>query len=122
MGPHRVDAADGAVQGQQEEQTHQQLGALDDVRDALRLQRVHRPEQRHRHREPRCLVAVASSQARGQERSPDDAEEQERTQQVYGQVEGVVAPDVEPSECVVDRQREVHDRPACHGARDGRGR
>ena len=107
--PARVlPCSDRTVQRQQEEQRHQRFAALRDVVDDFALQRMHHPEQRHDERG--AVRRIGACQAR--QRSPDDAEQQQRTGDVHGDVHGVVAGFRQAAERVVDRERQVDERPA----------
>ena len=105
-------AADDAVQRQKVEESHQRFGALDDVGDALGLQRVDHPDQCRCQCEPPCRAAVRVLEARSRQRAVDDTAEHQRREHVHGQVERVVTPDVQATQRVVDRQREVRERAA----------
>ena len=119
--PRRLRAPNHAIEREQEEQPHQQLGPLHDVGDALGLQRVHDPDQRRRERHPWRRVAVPLTQAGTQQRAPYDPVQRQRRHDVDGQVEGVIAPDVQPAQRVVHGQGKVDDGPRSHRAVGRRG-
>ena len=103
-------AAHEAVESQQEEQAHQGLGALDDVGDAFGLEGVDEPDGCHGRGQPGGSLRVAGAQRLAFQGAAHDAEEQQAGQEVDGEVEGMVAPNVQPAEGIVDRQGELHER------------
>jgi hypothetical protein len=73
----RLTGANAAVQREQEEESHQRLGALNDVGDARGLQRMDEPDSRYRHREPARGLSVSCAEFVAFQHSPHDAEQQE---------------------------------------------
>ena len=105
----RLRAAQYAVQAGEIEQARHRLEALGDVADALGLERVDDPEERHGEGQPGGL-RVAGRACRAQEkRPPHDVEEQQPGQQVHEEVEHVVALHVVTAERVVERERETRE-------------
>ena len=97
--------AQRAVQRQQQEQGHQQFRTLDDVGDAFGLQRVHLPNERNGHCQP-CGGPVQSAlELFEAECSAQQTEEHQCTRQMQGQVDRVVAADVQPAQGIVQRKR-----------------
>ena len=114
-GMRGIGAPNDRIKGQKEEEAHHELGPLDDIRDALRLQRVDEPEDRHGRRQPRRVGSIRAREPRTRQRPADDAEQHQASQDVQGDVHGVITPDVEATQSVVDSQREIDERPATDG-------
>ena len=110
--PRRVDRADEAIENQQEKQGHQRLDPLDDIGHRLDLQRVQAPQEGDDQRHRQGLRPEPFAQHRPQERAPHQPEQRQAGEEVNEQVERVVAPDPGPAHRVIDRQREVGQRPA----------
>ena len=97
-GAGRADVAPRTTQySVQVEEPHERLGPLDDVGDALGLQRVDDPDQRRRQREQRRVAARYLAELRQPDHATNDAEERQAGEQVHREVHQVISPDVEPS-------------------------
>ena len=75
-------AANGAIQRQQIEQTHHQFRPLREVIDRLSEKRMDHPDQRARECDAVGRGGKSITELRGRERVPDDAEQQQRGQNV----------------------------------------
>jgi hypothetical protein len=110
------EAADGAVQGEQEEQAHQRLGSLHDVGHALGLHRVGEPNESGRQRQPGRPLAVALAEASAGQGATHDPEQHERGSDVNRQVDGMEALRAAAEPRHVDGKREAQHRSAHHRA------
>ena len=110
-----IGAPNDRIKGQKEEQAHHELGPLDDIRDALRLQGMNEPEDRHGRRQPCRVRSIRAREPRARQGSADDPEQGQAGQDVQGEVHGVITPDIEATQGIVDCQREIDDRPAPDG-------
>jgi len=70
----RSGAAQHAIKRQQVKHAHERLVSMDDVRDALGLQRMNDPDQRRRERNPGSGMRKARMKDRQQQGSSNDAE------------------------------------------------
>src|SRR5204863_4220757 len=101
--------ANRRVLGEQIEEPHEQLGALRDVSHGVGLERMDEPDRRRHQRE---RPGRGDEARRAGERSPDDAEQDQRREDVQREIEGMIAAHVQLAERVVDRQSEARYRPA----------
>ena len=115
----RVHRPDEAIQGEQVAQAHQGLGPLAEVGDRAGEQRVHRPQQGHKHAERPCHRAVAPDAAGRAQRAAHHAQQQQGRADMDREVDRVVARHRRPGPGVVEGERQVQQRPA---ARGGAGR
>jgi len=69
---------------------------------------MNEPEQGHGQGQPGGGLTVAGPEAVALQGASDQGEEGQGGQEMDGEVEGVVAPDAEPAEGVVDGQGELH--------------
>ncbi len=100
-GALRGGRPDRGVQGEQVEHGHEQFGALQDVDHGFAVQRMQRPDGRHRPRQPGRVRAAALGQSRRLQGPPQHAEQQNRGGQVQGDIHRPVAADIETADRVV---------------------
>jgi hypothetical protein len=93
---------DKAIEREQIEEAHEQLGAMHHRRHRLGLQGMDDPEQGDGEGEPRRVGADRSGEPA--QRPPQDAKEGQGGQGMDGDAEGMVAGGIEAAEGVVDRQ------------------
>ena len=111
----RASRADAGVKRQQVEQRHHRFSALRQIVDRFGVQRMEGPQQRHRKRQIDGFAVEAGGKIVLTQRPMDNPEQGERTSQVYGDVPGMVAADIQAVECVVQRKRRVDHRASGDG-------
>ena len=74
------------------------------------------PDQSDRHCQPRSLTPITLTETFSQERSPHDAEQNEASEHVNRQVEGVIPLHLPSPQRVVDREGKARDRTPGHRA------
>ena len=107
-----LERANARVHREQQAHGHHRLGALGRVVDDLARERVHRPDERDGQREAERAGRRRLPAAQPLRGPPDDAEDQQRADEMQRDVHDVVARDVEAADRVVDREREIDQRPA----------
>ena len=113
----RLGIADEGVQREQIEHTHQRFEPLIEIRHALRVQRMNDPNDGDSQRHARRRRTETSMQPRRLQRAPRDAEQRAGRRDVDRQVRRVPTRQViavvprEQAELIVQRERDVADRP-----------
>jgi len=101
-----------AIERQQIEERHQRLGSLCDVVHGFAVERMHDPQQCDGECQVGRPMAERRRYARQVERSPDEPEQHEAAQEMDRDVGDVVSRDVQAADRVVDRERQVDERPS----------
>ena len=119
--PPGLRAADNRENRPQSAQSRQRFHPLHDVRHALRLKGMHRPQQGRRPRGPRRRAPQPLRPPLVAERPPQQRKQAQRGPGVDSQVHGMPAPGVETVKGVVEGKGEVGDGPGV-GAKPFAGR
>ena len=109
-----VHAAYEAIEREQIEQPHERLGALHDVGHPLGLQRMQRPQGRHRERDGHRGLAETPAKRRLGQRAPHQPKQRQAGERVDDDVCRVIAAHVEAAGGKVERQGQVQNRPAAN--------
>ena len=112
--------ADQAVKHQQIKQADQRFGPLDHIRDGFGLEWVDDPDQGDDRGQGSRGRGKSPAEAGQNQCPPHDSQEQQSRQNVDRHIDQMVAPDVQPAESIVQRQRKADHGPSADQIRLGR--